>query len=57
MFPLCNRAQYGMGAYGASRAGALGKGREVVNSCASSHSARTKGCLNEIENQYIWNLA
>lgn len=57
MFLLCNRAQYGMAAYSASQAGALRKGREVVNRCASSHSVRTKGCLNEIENQYIWNLA
>lgn len=50
MFLLCSRAQYGMGAY---HAGAPGRGREVVNSRASSRSARTKGCLNEIENQYI----
>lgn len=53
MFLLCNRAQYGMGAYSASQAGALRKGREVVNRCATSYSVRTKGCLNEIENQYI----
>lgn len=57
MFPLCNRAQYGVGAHGTSWAGALERGREVVSSWVSSHSARTKGCLNEIENWNICNLA
>lgn len=39
--------------YGARQAGALGRGTEVVSGYASSHSARTKGYLNDIENQYI----
>lgn len=38
--------------YGPRQAGALGRGTEVVNGYASSHSARTKGYLNDIVHKY-----